>query len=120
MTAGARRHGAGSPAPAFGLLLLALLLAMAAPGLSRPALAQNAATAPQSSAAQPSAAQPGLTPEEARRALEVLQNDARRRDVITTLEAIARTAPASTPATPSTHGAPVPGGATAPAAGGTA
>ena len=89
MTAGANRQGARSPAPAPGLLMLlvVLVLAIAAPGLSRPALAQNTATAPQSGAAQP-----GLTPEEARRALEVLQNDARRRDVITTLEAIARSA----------------------------
>ncbi|UPG71634.1 mechanosensitive ion channel [Roseomonas gilardii subsp. gilardii] len=112
MTAGMNRPGARSPAPALGLplLLLALLLALAAPGLSRPALAQN--TSPQNAATAPQPAAAGLTPEEARRALDVLQNDARRRDVITTLEAIARTAPPphGTPASGTTAAAPAAGG----------
>ena len=117
MTAGANRQGARSPAPAPGLLMLlvVLVLAIAAPGLSRPALAQNAA-AP----TQPTGAQPGLTPEEARRALEVLRNDARRRDVITTLEAIARTAPAAATHGTAAHDTPAPGGAAPPVAGGAA
>lgn len=117
MTTGMGCHGARIPAPGLhlSLLLLAALLVLVVPGLAQPALAQSA-----NQNAATSAPTAGLTPEEARRALEVLQNDARRRDVITALEAIARVAPASTAAHPAATGpaASNQGGATAPAAGG--
>jgi small-conductance mechanosensitive channel len=117
MAAGPGCQAARCPAPALGLplLLLAALLVLGASGLARPALAQNGV---QNGAPNAPAPASGLTPEEARRALEVLQNDARRRDVITALEAIARVAPASTAAHPAATGpaAPAQGAAPAPQA----
>lgn len=67
-----------------------------------PARAQPPSPVPSSAAATAPIARPALTPEEARRALETLQDDARRAQVIETLRAIAAVPQtASPPATPS-------------------
>ncbi|MCO5130555.1 MAG: mechanosensitive ion channel [Xanthobacteraceae bacterium] len=58
--------------------------------LAGPALAQNGAKP----APAPQASGEALTPEQARRALETLQDDAKRAQMIETLRAIAKTAPA--------------------------
>ncbi len=71
-------------------IVLGLLL------IGSPALAQKSPA----SAPAPQASSEALTPEQARRALETLQDDAKRTQMIETLRAIAKTAPASSKTTP--------------------
>lgn len=72
-------------------LIVAGLLLIAGPALAQ----KNPAPAP---AGAPQASGETLTPEQARRALETLQDDAKRAQMIETLRAIAKTAPAPAPA----------------------
>ncbi|WP_430715179.1 mechanosensitive ion channel domain-containing protein [Rhodopseudomonas boonkerdii] len=67
--------------------LFALLCLLFIPPFSPPALAQKADV-------PPAAAAPALTPEQAKAALETLQNDAKRKEMIDTLQAIAQAKPA--------------------------
>jgi small-conductance mechanosensitive channel len=69
--------------------VFALLLLVPVSLAGGPALAQPAATAPGAA----TAARPALTADEARRALETLQDDKRRAQVIETLRALAAAAP---------------------------
>jgi len=75
------------PRKVLPLIILGLLL-MAAPALAQKGAASAPAAAPQTPAET-------LTPDQARRALETLQDDAKRKQVIEALRAIAATAPAT-------------------------
>jgi small-conductance mechanosensitive channel len=89
--------------------LLASILFACALSVS-PALAQNA-TAPQATASPPSNASV-LTPDQARRALDTLQDDAKRAQMIDTLRAIANASPA--PAANAPQATPTPAPAASP------
>ncbi|MBN9013817.1 MAG: hypothetical protein J0H25_12460, partial [Rhizobiales bacterium] len=69
-------------------LIVAGLLLIAGPALAQKGAAPAHAGAPQASSE-------ALTPEQARRALETLQDDAKRAQMIETLRAIAKTTPAN-------------------------
>ncbi len=74
------------------LIVVGLLL------IAGPALAQKGAAAAHAGTSQ--ASSEALTPEQARRALETLQDDAKRAQMIETLRAIAKTAPANSKTAP--------------------
>ncbi|MGB3867187.1 MAG: hypothetical protein WBA29_16360, partial [Xanthobacteraceae bacterium] len=90
------------------LIVPALLL------LTGPALAQKGTTSATGTAA-PAAAET-LTPDQARRALETLQDDARRAQMIETLRAIAKAAPGAAPNGTTPNGTAASGASETPAA----